>query len=110
MGSDEFLGAPVRRVPFCERSRRRKRRPVHIEPIRNDGVGVFAVPENRVRLLAAVDPTTLRELAAHWTRTLRFDGETYLSDDELLKVVQDVAHLAMRTGKDGGLKLYCRYH
>lgn len=81
-----------------------------VEPIRNDGVGVFAVPENAVRLLATADSTTLRELAAHWTRMPRSDGETYLPDDELLRVVQDVARLATRTGKDTGPKLYCWHY
>ncbi|MGW8883882.1 hypothetical protein [Streptomyces sp. NPDC055749] len=102
-----FLGAPSRKASFLDRFRRRNDRPVYVEPICNDGVGVFAVPENTVGLLAAADPTTLRGLAAHWTRMLRSDGETYLSDDELLKVVQDVARLATRTGEDIGPKLYC---
>ncbi|MFD3494570.1 hypothetical protein ACFWWB_29035 [Streptomyces sp. NPDC058690] len=88
-------------MPFLERFCRRNRRPVYVEPIRNDGVGVFAVPENAVRLLAA---------AVHWTRTLRSDGETYLSDDELLKTVQEIARLATRTGKDTGLGLYCWHY
>ncbi|WP_328892050.1 hypothetical protein [Streptomyces sp. NBC_00236] len=51
---------------------------------------MFAVPESAVRLLAAADLATLHELAAHRTRTLRSDGETCLSDDELLKTVQEV--------------------
>jgi hypothetical protein len=110
MDWEVFLGAPSRKAPFLDRFRRRNHRPVYVEPIRNDGVGMFAVPENTVRLLAAADPTTVRELAAHWTRTLRSDAETYLSDDELLKVVQDVAHLAARTGKDSGPKLYCWHY
>ncbi|MFJ6386887.1 hypothetical protein ACIQJT_04700 [Streptomyces sp. NPDC091972] len=68
----------------------------------NDGVEVFALPEQLTRALAGASPAQLEELAGRWSARLRSEDGDDMTDDDLPAVLRGVARLAASAVNTGG--------
>ncbi|MFB7476031.1 hypothetical protein [Kitasatospora sp. NPDC056184] len=100
---DMYFEEPSAEVPTPEQLHRWW--PQWVTTPLNDGVEVFALPQRLTRVLAGAGPTDLKELAARWTTRLKAADGDDMTDDDLLAVLQGIAHLAASAVSTGG-RLY----